>query len=93
MPAWQRCHSSPVLIHGAASAGGRPEKVTFLGGNEPTTELCFIWEEHLEGSQELQINSIYSLLRWSKAKLGVLSAFSFTMNRGASRGEIPWDLN
>lgn len=43
-------------------------KVTLCGGNEqPTAKLCFIWEEHLGGFQELQINSTYSsLLRWSK---------------------------
>lgn len=63
MPAWQHCQSSLVLIHGAASAGGHLEKVTLFGGNkQPTTKLCFIWEERLGGFQESHINSIYCSL-------------------------------
>ncbi|XP_030922355.1 inorganic pyrophosphatase 2, mitochondrial [Geospiza fortis] len=34
VPAWQRCQSSLVLIHGAASAGHRLEKVTLFGALE-----------------------------------------------------------
>lgn len=65
---WQHCQSSIVLTPGAASTGARLEKVTLFGGDkQPATKLCFIWEEHLEGFQEFQINSICSsLLRWSK---------------------------
>lgn len=86
-----------MLIHGAANAGGRLEKLTLFGGNkQPTTKLCFIWEEHRGGFQELQINSIYSsfaeVIR-SPSQVRCLVSFSFTMNRGASREEIPCDLN
>lgn len=69
MPAWQRCQSSLVLIHGAASAGDRLGKVTLFGGNKQlTTKFCFS-EDHLGGFQESHVSSIYSSLpKWSKVQ-------------------------
>ena len=48
--------SSLVLSpQGAASTGPHLEKVILVGGNkQSTTKLCFIWEDHVGGFQELQ---------------------------------------
>lgn len=60
------CQSCLVLSSlGAASAGAHLEKVTVVSGNkQPTTKLCFIWEEHPGGFQELQNQLLFTSLCW-----------------------------